>query len=366
MSRDASLDAARGLLMLLGVFLHAANIYTPGSGWLVADSHTHPVFGWVIHVLHAFRMPAFFWISGFFTAMVLSRENAGRHVRTRLLRIAGPLVVVWLTVNTLQQALTAAATSQTVREFPPPIFHLWFLVDLIVYTLLLQLLFQARRPSPALLSRFSSPVVQLAAFVAGAWFVNLAVRATGFAYKDLAGLTSAFRLVTYLPYFLLGAWMFRQRAALDSFNRLGWVAVLAGLAISLIADPLTTKGPLWQRELALLAQLASTIVCIGGLLGVLRRLFRKPSGASTLLSDSAYTIYLLHHVVVVAVGLWLLHAAWPAGLKYTVVVGAAISIPLAVHLLCIKRFNWLSWALNGKPLGAAARPAVRAAPGAPL
>lgn len=355
-TRDDSLDAARGVLMMLGVFLHASNIYAPGGGWVIADTHTHPAFAWIGSVIHAFRMPAFFWISGYFSVMVLARPNPGQQLRVRLQRIVLPMVAVWLTINALQMQLTARAGFDPNIAYPPPIYHLWFLVDLVVYTLLLCLLGRplqwlargtpSTRPRLALLG-------WLVVFVFGAWVVNAAVRASGIAYVNVFGLTSAYRLASYLPYFLLGAVMFGRRDLASRFVALSpWLFPL-GVAGALAVNPLTHTGTSAAvREAALLGELAATVLCVGSLLGLFRRVFNAPSRLGTLMSDSAYTVYLLHHVVVVAVGLALIELALPLALKYILVMGMAFVLPLAVHLWGVRRFSAVSWVLNGRPLRA--------------
>ncbi|WP_326540123.1 acyltransferase family protein [Pseudorhodoferax sp.] len=351
-ARDDSLDAGRGLLMVLGVFLHAANIYTPDSGWVVTDPDSHAGFGWLVNAIHAFRMPAFFWISGYFSAMVLGRPDAARQLRTRLIRIALPLLVVWLGINTLQMAATAGAGIGQQWRFPPPLYHLWFLLDLLVFTLILRLLdatpLLAMRPATAAPARRTTLWVLLL-FVAAAWVLSAAVRSSRFAYTDIAGLTSPFRLATYLPYFLLGAWMFRRKAALAAFNRIGGWAFPVGLVIAMAAQPLTLEGATLQRELALMVQIGATALCVAGLLALLRRLFGSAHGLTRLMSDSAYTIYLLHHVIVVVLGLALLGSPLPPVAKYLLIVVVATGLPLLAHLLLVRRTDLLSWALNGRP-----------------
>ena len=57
-NRIHSLDALRGCLMLLGVYFHIAAFHYAIYGGFIAL---------FVGLVHYFRMPAFFLISGFFT-----------------------------------------------------------------------------------------------------------------------------------------------------------------------------------------------------------------------------------------------------------------------------------------------------------
>ena len=65
------LDALRGFAMLLGIGLHAALAFFP-SFWPAQDRGATDGggFDWFLYAVHGFRMPVFFLLSGFFTAML--------------------------------------------------------------------------------------------------------------------------------------------------------------------------------------------------------------------------------------------------------------------------------------------------------
>jgi peptidoglycan/LPS O-acetylase OafA/YrhL len=93
-------DALRGFAMLLGIVLHGALSFTYLPIWPAQDIHQNsPVYSFVQHAIHGFRMPAFFLISGFFTAMMLRKRGVKGLVLHRAKRILLPLivgtVVVW-------------------------------------------------------------------------------------------------------------------------------------------------------------------------------------------------------------------------------------------------------------------------------
>ncbi len=107
-ARRHDLDALRAFAMLLGIALHASMSFVPAA-WMVQDSRPNMGFGLFLAVIHGFRMPLFFLVSGFFTAMLLRRRGVRGLLRQRALRILLPLVVGVLTIVPLQHAVSSWA-----------------------------------------------------------------------------------------------------------------------------------------------------------------------------------------------------------------------------------------------------------------
>jgi peptidoglycan/LPS O-acetylase OafA/YrhL len=83
--------------MLLGIVLHAALSFNP-SFWIVADRRQNAGFGVVCSAIHGFRMPLFFVMSGFFSAMLLHRRGRRSLVRHRFFRVFLPLLLGMVTI----------------------------------------------------------------------------------------------------------------------------------------------------------------------------------------------------------------------------------------------------------------------------
>ena len=90
--RFHSLDAMRGILMVLGIYFHIAVFNYSAESML---------FGFFAFQIHYFRMPAFFLISGFFGALLFYRKGAKRMLINRIKRIFLPLIILLPPVHTL-------------------------------------------------------------------------------------------------------------------------------------------------------------------------------------------------------------------------------------------------------------------------
>ncbi|MEO2025089.1 MAG: acyltransferase family protein [Fuerstiella sp.] len=95
--RRHDLDALRAIAMLLGIVLHAALSFAP-IPWTVKDSQQSDFYYGLFAFLHGFRMPLFFMLSGFFTAMLWRKRGLGGLIKQRLKRIALPLFIGCLTI----------------------------------------------------------------------------------------------------------------------------------------------------------------------------------------------------------------------------------------------------------------------------
>lgn len=95
--RRHDLDALRAIAMLLGIVLHIGLAYTP-IPWPVQDTQQSEIVLLFIAYIHGFRMPLFFLLSGFFTAMLLQRKGIREMLKQRVMRILLPLLLCTITI----------------------------------------------------------------------------------------------------------------------------------------------------------------------------------------------------------------------------------------------------------------------------
>ncbi|WP_158238747.1 acyltransferase family protein, partial [Roseateles chitinivorans] len=137
---DVDLDRIRATLMVLGIALHAADVFVTAGDWLVADRHRSVVFDALVALIHSFRVPGFFLLSGLLFAGSLRRHATPDLLARQLLRLGVPLLTCWLLLNGAQQALLAwqrgADPWAALEGLSAPMYHLWFLRDLLVLNLL--------------------------------------------------------------------------------------------------------------------------------------------------------------------------------------------------------------------------------------
>ena len=143
--RVYALDAWRASLLLLGVVLHSMSDIVQ----LMPESLVKVSFVRLIDLIHTFRMPAFFVLSGYLGALLYELRGFRSFLKNRLLRIVLPFILfVPLTggflaflgmvehyVYTFQEAPLAQALWLPIYAHPwwlMSLNHLWFLWHLIL------------------------------------------------------------------------------------------------------------------------------------------------------------------------------------------------------------------------------------------
>lgn len=332
--RHHGIDALRGSMMLLGVVLHLAINYVEGpedGTWPFRDPERSPLAGLAVLAIHTFRMPIFFVMSGYFSAMLIERRGAWGYARNRAQRILLPTVVAWIVLFPLtmlafvfvrlqtdqvddatRAALFAAALKHPWANAGP--IHLWFLeVLIIVFVLSLPAVGIARITPEGLRS--------VVARVRHALFMG---RARWLLVPLLAALTTITMLPMHRPgidtpqsfvfapailacyaLYFVGGWCIRREAGMVSrLIRTGWwhlglglVALLAAVVVAIAWFVVTGHGQRPAPMLLMAAQGTSAVACwllVFGLIGVAERVLARPRPAVRWLVDASFWIYLVH------------------------------------------------------------------------
>ena len=116
--RRHDLDALRAGAMLLGIALHAALSYAPFP-WIAVNDATSPALGAFIEVVHGFRLPLFFLMSGYFGMMLLARRGARGFLAHRWKRVGLPLLLGLLTIVPAMWGVIILGTGIRMAAPPP-------------------------------------------------------------------------------------------------------------------------------------------------------------------------------------------------------------------------------------------------------
>lgn len=106
--RRHDLDALRAFAMLLGIGLHASlSFFT--APWPVQDSQQNGLLGLFFMIVHGFRMPLFFIVSGYFTMLLFRRRGLLALVKQRAARILLPCLLGLITIVPLTKFVSGLA-----------------------------------------------------------------------------------------------------------------------------------------------------------------------------------------------------------------------------------------------------------------
>jgi len=373
------LDAYRAVLMLMGILLHGAFPFYGEA----PDPLTHGALDFSVWIVHTFRMPAFFMLSGFFGALLWARRGAASMLMNRFERIVLPLFTTLLVVIPVagylafcvagviegQEELLGYAARRFWDELWPNLSfeHLWFLYYLVWLSFgtawFLRWSRARQKTWPRTLAfvrqTFESPWRFV--FVLGASNVFLGVFLDR--YDPPAGTDWAPNIL-YLGYYALfygfGWALYVARVDVSASADRAWTLVALG-AVSTVAyiwglDTLRPQTSLFDNPglsdvggwAFLLATWSVALFALTrGLMGLFYRYTSGPSYAWRYVSDSSYWIYLIHILPCVGIPDLLRGTGWPIGLKFILSVALTALIGFVTYDLFV-RSTFLGRFLNGR------------------
>jgi glucan biosynthesis protein C len=345
--RIYALDALRAFLMFFGLLVHAG-------------SHTSVVVGMNLIALVSglFRMEGFFVLAVFFAAMILAKVGARPFHGRRLQAILLPFLIV-LPTNLIAIALQEVYLQRRAAFFPtiavgelqmPWHLHLWFLLVLGAYTILtvpMQKTVDAACAFAAPL-RLPSHLVALGIAVGGVLFARLLINAAlgGDATLD-DRLYPIVAFGNYIPFYLIGILAYRSESLRAALVSRDWRDVAVWSTVGAAAATLRFTVEL-APAVMLAAEAALSLAIFSLLCAAFQRLIRGPTPAVAFLADAAYTVYLLHYLV-----MWMVFAVFAGTIQsywtlYALALVTAPVVTLMFHAGVVRRSPLLSFLLNGK------------------
>ncbi len=363
--RHHDLDALRATAMLLGIVLHASTRFMP---YYDADNEfARKTLGNIINVVHAFRMPLFFLISGFFTAMLWHKRSALSLLKHRARRVLLPfvlsvIVVIPLTGWGFRTGRLLAGEepgeppdyfSTLLHVFDWKLTHLWFLwmlwVLVCAFVIAVSVGHFIERKAPGLTTWLSRGLgvfiaAMVAATIIGQYGMIKSPFGAGYTEKILL---DPVVLGYYAGFFAVGAVLCLPNGGLHP--RL--LAVTRHWVILSITAALLVTAAIWfvLPNLAVSRgfQVAFTWVAILALLGMFHVFFSKSRPWVRWLSDASFWLYLMH-LPLVAIFQGVV-TPWPLPFYVkTMLISVFTVIPLLVTYEYAVRYTPIGTLLNGK------------------
>lgn len=359
--RYHGLDLLRSVAMLLGLPHHALLIYIiPGLARELGFWGFIPSLGLEIHFVnswvHAWRMPTFFLLAGFFAVLVLQRKNPAWFARDRAVRIGLTMFVfmVWM--------------SWMFDDSLSTLYHYWFLYYLMaIIAGFIPLYWLVARLSTFLnfstiTQVLSRPLIFVPVAILLLWPLTLGARVYGFRafIPEQFGDFDVVPFLYYCFWFALGALIYCSRDVLKRLESNRVLVVMAVFAIGSYVVLFVWGGQIYDPAIGylrstppanffLLIGAVSTITTVTWSLlaiGLAHRLFKVAHPVVNWLVELSYPIYLVHIYITIMVGGLLLHTGWTPIAAIGVNILSTFLICVACYYIFIK-FTPLSWIING-------------------
>jgi glucan biosynthesis protein C len=370
------LDWLRVAGMLAVLVYHSSRFFNV-EDWHVKNPIWYP---WV-EVWNRFAvtwlMPLMFVISGASLFYALGkREGAGKFVKDKVLRLLVPLVVGVLTHASLQvylERLTHGQFSGTYFQFLPHYFrgvygiteggnfavhgmHLWYLLYLFVFSLLLYpLLRWLRGRGQGVLSQvgrwlglpgtvlvLALPMVLLEAFVDPA---N--------PFSDLG--EAGWPAILYLWMIVAGFLVVSDERAQDGVRQLRWLSLALAVAstVTFLVLSFRPAGLTFGTTLRALALGLRGLGCWCWILAALGFSMQHLTSSSPFLkyaNEAVLPFYIFHQTVLLCVGYFVVQWAVPGVVRWVAILVVSFAVIMGLYEVLVRRYNVLRFLFGMKPL----------------
>lgn len=325
--------AAFGLL----IFYHVGMFYVTW-GFHVKSSHAGPAAEPFMLLLNPWRLTLLFIISGCATRFMMDKMKAGSFAASRTLRLLVPIVFCVFVIvppQTYFEIVEKLGYSGSVGEFyqkyitssggwgiiTPTYNHLWFVVYLFVYTLLIMAVGPLLKRLPAGMFRWMTkglPVILIP------FLFLVLIRATlePMFEETHALVDDWYAHALYFPAFLFGYAIAKHEPFFETCLKLRWpmlvialacwgvlqAARLSGTSLGLPPGPATELLGVALREMQAWAMILA-------LFGFARKHLRHDNATRRYLTDAIFPFYIIHQTTIVVAGHYLNQADLPVGVE---------------------------------------------------
>ena len=363
-TRYEFLDWLRVIAILLLLFFHTGMLFV-GWGWHITNAETIPGLQLPMDLAHRLRMPLLFVIAGAGMWFALQRRSGKSFAGERTLRLLVPAIIGMFLIVPPQVYIERIADgdwhggyldffAQRVLQFQPypagdfSWHHLWFIIYLFVYAMLLLPLmlwwrsFCQRRARPALRP--------------GAWLLLLALplgvneALLKPYFPETHNLTSDwYILIHYLLLTVYGFVLATSPGIWDWLAGFRRRALTIALTITLGGLTLIEIGVI-HRDTAVDSVLANafTWTWLMTFLGFGRHYLSFGNRLLSWARDASYPVYILHQTVIIVLAYFVIQLPWSPWTKYWVILVATLVICVLAYELLLRRFALLRLAFGIK------------------
>ena len=360
------LDWVRVIAIFVLVFFHTGLLFV-GWGWNITNDEVIPGLWLPMDLLHRLRMPLLFVIAGAGMWFALQRRSGQAFTAERTLRLLVPAIIGMFLIVPPQIYIERIAHGQwhggylgfylaRVLQFEPypagnfSWHHLWFIIYLYVYVLMLLPLMLWWRRAP----RSLKP---------GAWILALALP-LGIneallkpLFPETHNLVHDWYVFThYLLLTLYGFLLASSPASWDWLARFRRPALAVALTSVITVLGLLVSGVIPHDSPAdsVLANVF-TWASIMAFLGYGRRYLGFSNPLLRWARDASYPVYILHQTVIIVIAYFVIRQPWAAWTKFWIVAATTLVVCVLAYEFVLRRAALLRLAFGIKQ---PARPAL--------
>jgi len=370
--RRYDIDWLRLIAVFLLFFFHAACIFHPWSDNYVKNDQLSPAIAYIfVWTLGHWHMSLFFILAGASTYFALRKRSGVAYIKERVKRLFIPLIFGTLVVIpplSYLGLLNHSGYSQSFIAWFPNFFHLqtadlsgfslgglttghlWFILHLLVYSLIALPLFlyfnraSGRRWTERIAGILTRPAVLFLLF------------------PVLLALISKFPWVLggnplfYITFFIVGFLLMSDQPLMDKIDRYRLLLLVLGVVplAGLITMSATNSWPANVPEWAdvIMDAYRNGFVpwfFILALLAYGRRLLNFTNRFLKYFAEGAYPIYILHQTILVAIAFFVVQWSLGVAAKYAIIVALSFAGTVLAYDILVRRANVTRFLFGMKP-----------------
>lgn len=365
-------------MMWLGIVLHVAVNHINGPSPLpFRDPQTSAAADLILVFIHAFRMPVFFILAGYFVALLATHRGYKGMLAHRMRRLALPFAIFWPVLLVCMSVLmlvflhimaygTAGIDPSLVSKQPKPpsplnTMHMWFVYYLIWFCVFTAVLGPSVERVPARLRNavatgfrtlasnwWGMPVLAIPLAIVGSFYRAGILSPSGSFIPNMN------ELVHNGLFFVFGLYLYRHQDFLfPLYTKKCWRNVIAGFVVFVIVlatfKPYTTdphRVPYFEALIGFLYNLISWLWSLA-LIGLFLRYLPAQNRVLRYVSESSYWVFLVHMLGTIGFGAILYSQPLGALTKMALnILATTVACLLTYHLLV--RHTLIGVLLNGR------------------
>ena len=371
-SRYEFLDWLRVIAIFVLLFFHTGMLFV-GWGWHLQNAETIPALVLPMDLAHRLRMPLLFVIAGAGMWFALKRRSGAAFIGERTWRLLIPAIVGMILIVPPQVFLERVYNGdwsggyldfirQRVFQFKPypagdfSWHHLWFIIYLYVYVLLLVPLMLWWRNS----RRQLKPGLWLYALALPLGINEVLLKPI---FPETHNLIKDWYVFNhYLLLTIYGFVLASMPGVWDWFARMRHWSLAIGVTVVAGLFTLFKAGMVHHDSITdFVFANVFTWSCLMAFLGYGRQHLSFGNRLLSWSRDASYPVYILHQTVIIMIAFKVIQEPWSPWTKYWVVLGGTLMVCVLLYEFVLRRFAVTRAAFGIKTHGGGAGP-VRGTP----
>lgn len=339
------LDAARAIMMLLGIVIHTSQRLR----WESQSDHSSTMILNILgDMIHSFRMPAFFIVAGFFFSLMCAKRGYFNVIKERFNRLIIP------TISTLAIIVVPISGWLGLPNSFYHVGHLWFLICLYVYVIFSIIVLYALSENDAasignsLRKNFDRSLTSSLLILVFLSYLSYRFSLSG----DILTFTiienlSISKMIALYPFFVFGGIAFLCKNKITKFFHFSWTLTVVAFVLSIIPieDPymniLSLKTEFYHVFVHVRRWITSYVV-----ISIFVHFLNRDNGFIRYISDASYTVYLFH-VSIIEIVIYFIgdNSIW--FISFFLVIALTTSCSFGIYHFLVRPSKLLSFLFGG-------------------